>query len=366
MELVRNHEMWLRLGIALLLSAVFIYSWRALDRVSIEVVGQPSMTGPIQSKLERPFFEQLAAVTRLPLSIEYRTIDTLGIRDDYQLQLVKSGALDLVSLRFLQNASSEPTLLGIDLLGLNTDFTTARAVVDAYAPVLDQRLQENFSAKLLGIWPFGPQVFFCRSEIDGLTSIAGKRVRVGNANFSTMITTLGGTPVVIPFDNVKEALRTGLVDCAITSATSGNYAGWAEHTKFFFPLGTQMGLNGYVISLEVWNDFSRSQQDAIEKAFVKHVDDIWSFAVELHEDAVSCNTGGNCVHGKSYQLTLVEPRPENYELMGKIAYQTTFRDWASRCDQVHPGCAEDWRARVEPVIARVHNGTRSPNKASAP
>ena len=358
--------MWIRLGIALLFSIVFVLMWNSLDRTSIEVVGQPSMTGPIQSKLERPFFEQLAASTGLPLNLEYRTIDTLGIRDDYQLRLIKSGALDLVSLRFLQNASSEPTLLGIDLLGLNTDFTTARAVVEAYAPVLDQRLQENFNAKLLGIWPFGPQVFFCRSAIEGLTSLAGKRIRVGNSNFSPMITTLGGTPVVIPFDDVKEALRTGYVDCAITSATSGNSAGWAEHTKYFFPLGTQMGLNGYVISLRIWNGFTHTQQQALEKAFVLHVNNIWAFAVELHEDASSCNTGGSCVHGKPFHLTMVEPKRESYELMGNLAYKTTFQDWALRCNKIHPGCADDWRARVEPVLARVRNGTASPDKASSP
>ena len=358
--------MWIRLGLALLLAVAFVHSWRLLDRVAIEVVGQPSMTGPIQSDLERPFFEQLSASTGLPLDVKYRTIETLGIKDDYQLQLVKSGALDLVSLRFLQNASSEPTLLGIDLLGLNTDFRTARAVVDAYAPVLDQRLQANFNAKLLGIWPFGPQVFFCRSQVTGLTGLAGKRIRVGNANFSPMITTLGGTPVVIPFDNVKEALSTGLVDCAITSATSGNYAGWAEHTNYYFPLGMQMGLNGYVISLKIWNRFSRNQQVLIENAFLKHIDSIWSFSSELHEDASSCNTGGPCIHGKSYQLTMVEPLPENYELMGNLAYQTTFRDWAARCDLVYPGCANDWRTRVGPILTQIRQESGTPTQARAP
>jgi len=345
--------MWLvRLGIALLLSIAFFSAWRSLEKIPVSVVGQPSMTGPIQSKLERPFFESLAAETGIPLDVQYRTIDTLGIRDDYQLQLLKGGALDLVSLRFLQNASSEPTLLGIDLLGLNTDFSTARAVVDAYAPVLDQRLRERFNAKLLGIWPFGPQVFFCRSPIKGLSDLAGKRIRVGNANFSPMITTLGGVPVVIPFDNVAEALSSGLVDCAITSATSGNYAGWPAHTAYYFPLGTQMGLNGYVISLRLWNSFSSGQQRALEQAFQQHIDNIWSFAKEGHEDASSCNTGGPCIHGKSFHLQLVEPKPENYSLMGRIAYETTFKDWAQRCDQIYRDCSADWRNRVGPILSK--------------
>ena len=344
--------MFKRLGFALALLLLFAFAWRALERVSVEVVGQPSMTGPIQHKLERPFFEQLAATSGIPLNIQYKTIDTLGIKDDYQLELIRTGALDIVSLRFLQNASAEPTLLGIDLMGLNTDFDTARDVVNAYASVLDGRLQERFNAKLLGVWPFGPQVFFCRTAITGLTDLAGMRIRVGNSNFSPMITTLGGTPVVIPFENVKDALRSGLVDCAITSATSGNYAGWGEHSKYYFPLGTQMGLNGYVISLELWNALTKSQQQSLQAAFNRHVDEIWLFAREAHDDASSCNIGGSCVHGKRHQLILVEPKAESYELMGEIAYQTTFKDWARRCDQVHAGCSADWSARIGPLLRR--------------
>lgn len=353
-----------RLGLALVLLLLFAFAWRALDRISVEVVGQPSMTGPIQHKLERTFFEQLAATSGIPLDIQYRTIDTLGIKDDYQLELIRNGALDIVSLRFLQNASAEPTLLGIDLLGLNTDFDTAHNVVNAYAPVLDQRLQERFKAKLLGVWPFGPQVFFCRTAITGLTDLKGRKVRVGNSNFSPMITTLGGTPVVIPFENVKEALRSGLVDCAISSATSGNYAGWAEHTRYYFPLGTQMGLNGYVISLELWDALTKKQQEALQIAFNRHVDEIWLFAREAHDDASSCSTGGTCIHGKRYHLILVEPRAESYTLMGEIAYRTTFEDWSRRCDEVHAGCSADWMTRVAPLLRR--KGQSVPATGTAP
>lgn len=114
------------------------------------------------------------------------------------------------------------------------------------------------------------------------------------------------------------------------------------------------------------NGFTNTQQQALEKAFVQHVNNIWAFAAELHKDASSCNTGGSCVYGKRFHLTMVEPKGENYELMGNLAYNTTFQDWALRCNKVHPGCADDWRARVEPVLARVRNGTASPDKVSSP
>lgn len=72
--------MWKRLGFALVIAFIFTYAWRTLDRIPINVVGQPSMTGVIQSKLEQPFFENLAKTTGLPLDIDYQPIDALGIK----------------------------------------------------------------------------------------------------------------------------------------------------------------------------------------------------------------------------------------------------------------------------------------------
>ena len=54
-------------------------------------------------------------------------------------------------------------MLGIDLVGLNPDYDTTRKVMDAYREPFDKRLQERFNAKLLALWPFGPQVLFCKA-----------------------------------------------------------------------------------------------------------------------------------------------------------------------------------------------------------
>jgi hypothetical protein len=72
-----------------------------------------------------------------------------------------------------QSTEAEPTPLGIDQEGLNGDFETGRAVVEVFQPVLDRRLRQRFGVKLLGVWPFGPQVSFCRKPVKGLAEQAG-------------------------------------------------------------------------------------------------------------------------------------------------------------------------------------------------
>lgn len=349
--------MWLRLLLAAFLAVAFAFAWEKFDLIPIEVVGQPSVTGEIQRQ-EQKFFEDLAVTTGLPLDIRYTPVDRLGIKDTHQLQMLGSGALDLVSLRFLQNATVEPTLLGLDLLGGVPDFATARAVVKAYAATLDHRLQQRFNSKLLGVWPFGPQVFFCRKAVGGLKDLAGLKVRVGNENFAPLIGHFGAIPVVIPVEDVEVALRKGLVDCAITSATSGNAAGWPRHSTHFFRLGMQLGINGYVVNLDLWNRFSSDQRMRLERAFEQHVEAIWASAERIDEEVSACNVGIPCSRGRPYRLIDVRPKEDDYRMLQEAFDTTTFKDWAERCDRLHPGCSEDWRSRVAPALRARLGGIR--------
>lgn len=53
----------------------------AQEKIKLKVIGQPLATGLIQKNKEQPFFETLAQKTGLPIEVEYKPIDTLGIKD---------------------------------------------------------------------------------------------------------------------------------------------------------------------------------------------------------------------------------------------------------------------------------------------
>lgn len=61
-------------------------------------------------------------------------------------------------------AKDDPFLEGIDLIGVSTDMSDLKAAVDAYRDVFNARL-EQFGVKAAAIWPFGPQVFLCNSDM---------------------------------------------------------------------------------------------------------------------------------------------------------------------------------------------------------
>jgi TRAP-type C4-dicarboxylate transport system substrate-binding protein len=321
------------------------------EPVSLRVLGQPVGSGLIQQQKEQPFFEQLAANTGIDVTVEYLPVDVAGIPDTDGLRVLRSGLFDVVSIRGPQVSRDEPTILGFDLVGLNASFESGRAHTDAFLPVVDERLQQQFNAKLLGVWPAGPQVLFCKPEIGSLADLRGLKVRVGDQSAANFVSGLGATGVPMPFGETQPALSRGVVDCAITGPSSANSGGWPEATTVVLPIALQLAINGYAINLDTWNSLDAEQQQALESSVKAFVDDVWAFSEELYEDAMRCNTGQEpCERGASYGLTEVPVTEDDLELVKQALTETSLPVWAEQCNAVNAGCEDRWRATVGQLL----------------
>ena len=323
----------------------------AQDKIKFKVVGQPLATGLIQKNKEQPFFETLAQKTGLPIEIDYKPIDTLGVKDTEQLRMMKSGLFDIVSIRMSQNSRDEPTILGLDLVGLNPDYKTGRAVANAYFDAVDQRLQQQFGVKLLGIWPFGPQILFCKKPITRLADIKGLKVRTYDQNLAKFVQSVGATPVPLSFAETQQSLSLGVVDCAITGPSSANSAGWPEVTTHQLPVGFQIALNGYGITQKAWSQLKPDQQARLKAAFDAQVDEIWAYSEQLFNDALNCNAGKDpCTTGKKYSLVSVPVSPADVALVRSAVKDISLPAWSEVCDKANPGCTDKWKATVGPLV----------------
>jgi TRAP-type C4-dicarboxylate transport system substrate-binding protein len=323
----------------------------AQDTIAIRAAGNLLATGLIQQKKEQPFFENLAKTTGLPIEVDYKPMDVIGIKDTEGLRVLKSGLFDIVTLRIAQASRDEPFLLGADLVGLNPSYDVARKVVDVYREAFDKRLQERFNGKLLAIWPFGPQVVFCNAPIEGLADLAGKKVRVYDQSLAQFIEKIGGIPVTVSFGETQQALQRGVVDCAITGPSSANSAGWPEVSTHFMPIGFQIALNAYAINLDSWNKFSPEQQAKLADAFKSLEKDIWAYSEELFDDAVRCNVGKEpCTTVKKYSMTEVPVADADLKLVQNAIETVSFPAWSGVCNQSFPECGDLWKKMVGPVI----------------
>ena len=329
--------------LALSLVVAFFLAWKALARIDLKVLGQPESTGAYQQKSEAPFFENLAKTTRLPVEVVYLPLNQTGVKDIFQLQLMKQRAFDIVSLRFIQNAKTEPTLEGIDLPIPGLDFATAQAVSESYFPVVDRRLQEHHRVKLLGLWTFGPQELFCNRPVNKLGDLQGLKVRVAGPQLEQYFSALGAIGAIIPFDETREALKKKLIDCAVTSASSANFARWLDFTSHYIPLSFGFGINGYVISLDKWNQFTATEQETLSAAFAQQIQRNWVFAKEIYSESGRCITGDPmCQEGLRRRMVRVAFPPEDVAAMKRIALSSSIEDWLKTCSKVYSNCGQEW------------------------
>lgn len=328
------------LALALALPAVEA----SAQNVKLRVAGNLLATGLIQQNKEQPFFENLAKTTGLPIEVDYKPMDVTGIKDIEGLRVLRSGLFDIVTLRLAQVSRDEPFFLGLDIVGLNPNYDVARKVIDAYREPFDQRLQQRFNAKLLGLWPFGPQVVFCNGAISGLEDLKGKKVRVYDQSLAKFIEKIGGVPVTVSFGETQQALQLGVVQCAITGPSSANSAGWPEVTTHFLPIGFQIAVQAYAINLNSWRKFSPEQQKTLEAAFRQNEADIWKYSEEIFDDAVRCNVGKDpCTTVKKYKMVDVPVRDGDLKMVRDAVGTVSFPAFSEICEQSFPGCAVTWK-----------------------
>ena len=242
-------------------------------------------------------------------------------------------------------------MIGLDLIGGSPDYATSRKAADAWSPVLDARLQKQFGIKLLGHWPFGPQMLFCKKPIAQLADVKGLKVRVTDQIMAKFLESLGATPVPMGFSEVHQALSLGVVDCAVTGPSSANSASWTEIVTHQLPLGFQMGFNGYAISMKTWNRLKPDQQAKLQAAFTELTNDIWKYSEELYQDALRCNEGKDpCTTGKKFKVITSPVSPADIKLVGSVVDKLSFPAWAPVCDKTNPTCSADWKKAVGPIL----------------
>lgn len=336
----------LRLAITAV-AVLFVSASAQAEGITFKVMGQPAGSGLIQKNMEQPFFEKFGERTGLDVKAEYRPVDVTGIPDTDGLRVLKSGLFDIVSIRGPQVSRDEATILGFDLIGLNTSFKAGREHTRAFFDVVDGRLQANFNAKLLGVWPAGPQVVFCKPKIAGLSDLKGLKVRVGDQSAANFVGGLGATGVPMPFGEVQQSLARGVVDCAITGPSSANSAGWPEVTTTVLPIALQLAINGYAVNLTTWKKLSAGDQAKLAGAVKTLTDDIWTYSEKLYVDAMNCNTGQQpCEFGKPYKLASVPVSEADLKTVANAVGEKSLPVWAKQCNAAFPQCEAKWRETV--------------------
>lgn len=317
---------------------------------TMRIAGNFSSNTKHVDTIEKPFFLGLPKQVDTPLAINYNPMDVVGVQAADALRHLRSGTFDVMSVQIGMASRDDPFFEGLDLIGVSPNMKDLRKAVEAYREAFDQRLQARFKAKVLTLWPFGPQVIYCNKPLKGIDDLKGLKVRVFTPSMAALVQHVGGTPVTLQFSEVYTSLQRGVADCAVTSPTSGNAGKWPEVTTHFYPLGLSGSVQGHFVNLEYWNKFNPDQQKKLLAAFKRMEDQMWELAERVNDDAVNCNIGRDpCKEGVRFQMKLVDVTPQDEQRVKNAVTEAVLPLWKTTCNKVDGKCSATWNETVGKV-----------------
>jgi TRAP-type C4-dicarboxylate transport system substrate-binding protein len=319
-----------------------------LQELRLKVIGGWSNV-TMTTAVEQPFWrEKMPELSGGRITADFNSLDTLGLKGDETLRLLNLGVADIVTGPVSFVAGDFKLYDGLDLSGAILDLDTMKKAVDAYRPVIDKNMQENFNAHLLMMWPSPPQVLFCKGEIKGVADLAGKKIRTFNQTLSDFVDAVGGTPVNLSFAEVVPALQNGTADCGVTGTGPGNSAKWWEVTDHLFPLVLGWAPYFSAVNKDTWNKLDEPTRAFLTEQFAKLETDIWAHVAVVAQQGVNCNTGtGECTTGIKANMKLVEVTDADKKQLSEMVGKTILPRWAERCGEA---CVAEWNGTVGKVL----------------
>lgn len=319
-----------------------------LPKTKVNVVGSWSNLSQYRD-FEHPFWtNEIPEKSGGAITADIKGFNEMGLKGGEIGRLISQGVIQFASIPPGYLASDDPRNEVIDLAGLSPDIATARAVSEAYRPVLTKLYDENYNAKLLGVWPFSSQVLYCNAPISGLTDIKGKKVRTGNRTLADFVSALGGSAVTLTFTEVVPALQTGVVDCAITGTLSGYTAKWFEVTDYVYTLPVGWSQVVHSVNNDTWDSLAPEVQTFLENEIRDLEERIWVAADKETMEGIACNSGNApCPYGEPASMTIVEFSDADREVLHALLEDVVIKSWSQRCG---PACTDDFNNTVGQVV----------------
>lgn len=299
---------------------------------------------------EKPFYnETLPKASGGRIESTVNPITELGLKGWEVMRLLKLGVFDVSHGVYGYVASEDPALEGVDLSSAAKDFKEAKQLVKAYEPVIAERFNDTFNAKYLYTFRWPSQFIWCNADINSLSDLKGKKIRVYSTTLGDFVEGVGGTSVTIAFAEVVPALQKGVADCGITGTMPAFQAKWHEVITHAMMIPVGAGLGFAAMSNKKWNSLNKDTQSFLMGQYQKLSEAQWANAQAEDEDALRCLSGqGKCMMGgETGKVKLVEPGPEDYAERERILKDYVLKAWAARCSEK---CIKDWNATAAKVV----------------
>jgi len=206
----------------------------------------------------------------------------LGVRANESLRAVEDGAVPMAEYALFQNVGELP-LLGIEAIPfLINDYDDLRRMNALVRPVWEEQLaRRNQIALYIVPWP--SQNFFTKEPVEVIEDFYGVRMRVYDANTSTMVSRLGMTPQQMNNPDIVPALATGRLDAVMTSGTTAVAQNYWEFLNHTYTTNHLWASNVMAVNMEAWEELSADHRQVIRDLAREMEPGFWDISAAEHE-----------------------------------------------------------------------------------
>ena len=223
--------------------------------------------GHVIVKSEELMASRLAELTHGELRIQLKHSAQLG-NEDMSWKNVRNGSLDIARINFAALVSEVPAakLLSLPYLFRSRDHMW-RVLGGDFGKRINSEVEKT-GAVVLTYYDSGTRSFYTsKKPIRYRSDFEGQRIRVQNSPvYKDLITLLGGTPVVVDYDKVIDAFKSGEIDGAENNTMS--YVS-SDHYKYarYYSLDEHSSVPEVLLmAKKTWDSLKPDQQKAVMTA----------------------------------------------------------------------------------------------------
>ena len=207
------------------------------------------------------FQEQVKKMSGGKLEVDIKGPET--VPPFQQIQPVTAGVFDMLWTHGVYHAGSKGLTLVVDAMEPDLDKRRSSGVFD----YLDKYYQKHNKLTIIALTSNGTKGYqlLLRDPLSPAGDFPGRKIR-GTQSYFGVIKALGGTPVVIPINELYSALEKGVVDGAAMPAAGILTAKTYEVSKYrvrpFIGVSTQ----AIYVNLTAWSKFTADEQKLLREA----------------------------------------------------------------------------------------------------
>lgn len=232
------------------------------------------------------FANDVKAATNGSVVITVKAGGQLGFKGPEHLRAVRDGLVPMADVLNIQQIGDEPILgtEGIPFLVGSAD--ELKALHKHLRPVYDQVAARN-NQKIIYMVPWPTQYLHLKAKVDTLDGLKGIKIRVPDKNAADMLTSVGMSPVLIPWGETIPALASGAVSGVSTSAVSGVDGKFWEFLKTVYPTNHVWSSQIVTVNLDAWKKLKPEEQKAIEETARKLEPEFWATSIKADTDSLA-------------------------------------------------------------------------------